>query len=191
MPIALSSLTKQQKQLIVYTVCAVLALAASVMMLLDAGRRKAEAATAIADVEQKELQAASIHIPSPEEMDRRAQLEGELQSALISDDMVPQFIQEVSRIASQNGLQPGISTENKPISLSQPPSPDEIRLMNAGIEGYLAVTITFSGGYPNAANFLSGVADLHWASEFKTIDMRRSPPSVDVTVVMHVYKRAG
>lgn len=189
MPATMNSLTSQQKQTLAFIIAFVLAVAASGGMLYRLGTEKAQAASALADVERKEIQAQTSQMPSPEDLEQWSSIEQQLSSVLISDQTVPLFFEEVTRIGTQNGLQPTINTEEKVLDPAKSPTPEEIKLMEIGITKYLLMTITFRGGYPEVARFLSEVSRLQRPVEFRNIRMRRAPPFVDVSLTMHVYKR--
>jgi Tfp pilus assembly protein PilO len=190
MRVALTSLTSQQQRTLAYSIGFLLAIALAAGILFDLGRKRAEAASVQTEVERKEREAA-VELPSAEQQSEWVGYEQQIQSVLLTDPNVPQVFEEVTRIANENGLQRlGINSEEKIINAQSPDAGDE-RLLALGIQRYLVVTLRFQADYPNVARFLSGVLQLPRAVEYQSINMRRQPPLVDVTVVMNIYKKEG
>ncbi|MBI4471096.1 MAG: hypothetical protein HY646_00405 [Acidobacteria bacterium] len=192
MPATLKSLTKQQKQTLAYIIGFVLLLGLAGFMFFDGSRKKAESAAALRNVEQKESQAQSVQLPAEEEVQQWLQQEQDLQTVLISDQTEPELNQELSRLAADNRLERYVvNTEQHTIDPDKSPSPDELKLLNVGIKRYLTMIVTFNAQYSDAARFLSQVKNLQRSLTYKTIRLRRNPPFVDASVVMHIYKKEG
>ena len=192
MPATLKSLTRQQQQTLAYIIGFVLLLGLAGFMFFDGSRKKAESEAALRNVEQKESQAQSVQLPAEEEVQQWLQQEQDLQTVLISDQTEPELNQELSRLAADNRLERYVvNTEQHTIDPDKSPSPDELKLLNVGIKRYLTMTVTFNAQYSDAARFLSQVKNLQRSLTYKTIRLRRNPPFVDASVVMHIYKKEG
>lgn len=185
-----SSLTSLQKKTLTYIVGTLLALALTGGMLYDLNRRSTAALALKQEVERKEAEAASIQLPDAEEESKWAEQEKQLKSILLSDQQVPEFQGEVTRIAYEYRLQRlGINNEDKVLNPDQPISSDDAKLLPLGIRRYVLVTLKFQGEYPDMARFLAAISKLPRPVEFHTIDMRRNPPWIDGSVILKVYKR--
>ena len=185
-----SSLTQAQQKTLMYIIGTVLLLGVSGGMMYDANRRNAEAVTAKTNVDRQEQEAAAITIPSEQEQARWSAKEKELSTRLLSDQQVPEFLEDIARIANENHLERlGINNEDKTIDPNQPPTPQDGKIAALGIRRYLLVTLKFQSAYPDAARFLSAVTQLPRPVEVQTIDMRRNAPTMDVTVILKVYKQ--
>jgi Tfp pilus assembly protein PilO len=183
-------LTSQQLRTLIYIIGGVLALAASGGMTYDLSAKRTENSKRKQEIERKERDAQSAQLPSLEEQTNWAGDENQLKNILLPEQIVPEFMAEITRIADENGLQRiGLNTEETVIDPNKSPSPEDTKLLAVGIRRYLVVTVKFQGQYPNVATFLGGVSKLQRPVEYHMIDMRRSPPLVDVTVVMNVYKK--
>ena len=159
-------------------------------MLYDANRRIKEAGTLRQDADRKEQEAFTVQIPSDEDQAQWGTKEKQLSSLLLSDQQVPEFLEDVARLANENHLQRlGISNEDKVIDPAQPATPEDGKLANVGIHRYLLVTLRFQSEYPDAARFLAAVSQLPRPVEFQIVDMRSKPPMADMTLVLKVYKR--
>jgi len=192
MPATLKSLTRQQQQTLAYIIGFVLLLGLAGFMFFDGSRKKAESEAALRNVEQKESQAQSVQLPAEEEVQQWLQQEQDLQTVLISDQTEPELNQELSRLAADNRLERYVvNTEQHTIDPDKSPSPDELKLLNVGIKRYLTMTVTFNAQYSDAARFLSQVKNLQRSLTYKTIRLRRNPPFVDASVVIHIYKKEG
>ena len=185
-----SSLTSQQKKTLTYIIGTLLALGLAGGMVYDTNRRRAEASNLKQEVASKELEAASIQVSSEADQAQWAEKEAQLSSILLSDQAVPEFLEEVTRLANENQLvRLGINNEDKLLDPAQSTSPEETKLMAVGIRRYLLITLKFQSEYQDMARFLAGVSKLQRPVEFEIVDMRRNPPWVDVTVTLRVYKR--
>ena len=190
MPITLNSLTAQQKRTSVYAAGLILALSIAGWLVYGLNAKRTDVAKAKQEIERKEHDIQNVVTASPEDQARWQQQERQLGNLLLTDDAVPQFFEEVTRIANENHLQRlGLNTEETVIDPNNSPSPEQMRLLGVGIRRYLVVTVKFQGEYPDVARFLGGVSTLPRPVEYHTIELRRSPPLIDVTVVMNVYKR--
>jgi Tfp pilus assembly protein PilO len=186
----MKSLTAQQQRTLMYLISTVLALALSAGMLVDLRSKNTEATKLRQEIERKERDAQNAQPPSLEEQRKWAEDENQLKNVLLNDQAVSQFMEEVTRIANENGLDRlGLNTDETIIDANKTPSPEETKLLGVGVRRYLVVTIKFQGQYPDVARFLGGISKLQRPIEYHMIDMRRSQPLVDVTVVMNVYKR--
>jgi Tfp pilus assembly protein PilO len=185
-----SSLTSLQQKTLMYIVGSLVLLGIAGAMLYDANRRVKEAATLVQETDRKEQEAAVVQIPSDEDQAQWAEKDRQLASLLLSDQQVPEFLEDVARLANENHLQRlGINNEDKVIDPNQPGSPEDGKLASVGIRRYLLVTLKFQSEYPDAARFLAAVSQLPRPVEFQVVDMRRNPPALDMTLVLKVYKR--
>lgn len=142
------------------------------------------------DVERKEAQARSFQPPTPEEQSKWAEQEAQVNGILLSDQAVPQLFEEISKIATETGIQRlGINTEEISIDPNKAGSPEEATVVAVGIRHYLAVTMKFQGQYADIARFLGGVAKLNRPIEYHLIDLKRNVPLIEAQLVINVYKR--
>ena len=185
-----SSLTQTQQKTLMYIIGTVLLLAVAGGLLYDANRRTAEAVIAKTNVDRQEQEAAVVTIPSEQEQAQWAANEKALSTRLLSDQQVPEFLEDITRIANENHLERlGINNEDKVIDPNQPATPDDGKVVALGIRRYLLVTLKFQCAYADAARFLAAVSKLPRPVELQTIDIRRNAPTLDVTVTMKVYKQ--
>lgn len=185
-----SSLTAQQKRTLTFIIGTAVALALAGGMIYDLERRRAESSTLKQEVERKEKEAASLQLPGPEEESQWTQKQKQFSSILLSDQQVPEFLEEITRIANENHLQRlGINNEDKVLDPNQPISAEDAKLLPIGIRRYLLVTLKFQSEYPDAARFMAAVSKLPRPVEFQLVDLRRNPPWIDATVILKVYKR--
>ncbi len=190
MPITLTSLTSQQKSTAVYVALLTAALIIAGWLMYDLNTKRTNVARTRQEIERKEHDIQNAAIAGPEDQAKWQQQEKQLSDLLLTDDAVPQFFEEVTRIANENHLQRlGLNTEETVIDAANSPSPEQMRLLGVGIRRYLVVTVKFQGEYPDVARFLGGVSRLPRPVEYHAIELRRSPPLIDVSVVMNVYKR--
>lgn len=185
-----SSLTQAQQKTLMYIIGTVLLLGVAGGMIYDAHRRNAQAVTMKTNVERQEHEAAAITMPSQQEQAQWSAKEEDLSRRLLSDQQVPEFLEDITRIANENHLERlGINNEDKTIDPNQPPTPEDGKIAALGIRRYLLVTLKFQSAYPDAARFLAAVSQLPRPVELQTIDIRRNTPTVDVTVILKVYKQ--
>jgi Tfp pilus assembly protein PilO len=184
------SLTKAQQKTLIYIVGALLLLGLSGGLIYDANRKAVAARTLKMDADRQQQEADAITLPAQAEQDRWAASESELSTRLLSDQQVPEFLEDITRIANENHLERlGINNEDKAIDANQPAAADDGQLAAVGIHRYLLVTLKFQSAYADAARFLAAVSRLPSPVELQTIDMRRNPPKVDVTLILKVYKQ--
>src|SRR5215471_4395368 len=108
----MKSLTPQQQRTVIYIIGCVLALAASGWMTYDLSAKRTENAKRKQEIERKERDAQSAMLPSLEEQTKWAEDENQLKNILLPEQIVPEFMAEVTRIADENGLQRiGLNTE--------------------------------------------------------------------------------
>lgn len=185
-----TSLTSQQKKTLIYILGTLVLLGIAGGMVFDADRRTTEAITLRLEAERKEQEASTIKIPTDAEQAQWAANQNQLSSLLLSDQEVPEFLEDVTRLANENHLQRlGINNQDKVIDPKQPGAPDDGKLLDVGIRRYLLVTLTFQSEYPDAARFLAAISQLPRPVEVQVVEMRRNPPTVDMTLVLKVYKR--
>jgi len=190
MPVTLRSLTTQQRRILKFLVGLVLALALAVYLIYDLNSQRATVDRLRQEVERKERDAQTVQVPTAEEQNRWAEQERRVNELLLPEQAVPLFFEEITRIANENGLERlGINTEETVLDPARSPAPDDVIPAGIGVRRYLVVTLKFQGDYQNVAGFLGGVSKLERPIEYRLVDIRRSPPKVDVTIVMNVYKR--
>ncbi|PYS23730.1 MAG: hypothetical protein DMG11_25150, partial [Acidobacteria bacterium] len=137
------------------------------------------------EVERKERDAQTVQVPTAEEQNRWAEQERRVNELLLPEQAVPLFFEEITRIANENGLERlGINTEETVLDPARSPAPDDVIPAGIGVRRYLVVTLKFQGDYQNVAGFLGGVSKLERPIEYRLVDIRRSPPKVDVTIGM-------
>ena len=184
-----SSLTQAQQKTLIYLIGTVLLLGIAGWMIYDSNKRTKEAVTLRLDAERKEQEASTITIPSDQEQAKWQLQEKELADLLITDQQVPEVLEDVSRLANENHLERlGINNEDKTID-AQPATPEDGKLVNVGVRRYLQVTLKFQSTYPDAARFIAAVTHLPRPVEVQVIDMRRNPPTVDTILTLRIYKR--
>ena len=185
-----SSLTQAQQKTLMYIGGTLLLLGISGGMLYDMNRRSTEAVTLKLEADRKEQEASTVQIPTDAEQAKWATNEKEMSGFLLTDQTVPEFLEDVARLANENHLQRlAINNEEKTINPEQPATPEDGKLVTLGIKRYLQVTLRFQSEYPDAARFMTAVARLPRPVEFQLVDMRRNPPTIDIILVLKVYKR--
>jgi len=186
----MSSLTKHQQTTVIYIAGFVLALGLAVGMLYDLNSSRAAVARQKQDVERKEQQARGANPPGIEEQRKWAEQEARLTNLLLPEQAVPQFFEEVTRIATETGIQRlGMNTEEISIDPSKTLLPEDAKVIAVGIRRYLAVTMKFQGQYTDIARFLGGVAKLDRPVEYHFVSLKRIVPLIEVQLVMNVYRR--
>ena len=186
----MSSLTKQQQTTLIYIVGTVLALLLSGGMLYNLNSTQTAITRQRQDLDRKEKQTKGYRVPSLEEQAKWAEQETQINNLLISEQEVPQFFEDVTRIATESGIQRvGMNTEPVTIDPAKASSPEEAKVVAVGVKQYLAVTMKFQGQYADIARFLGGVAKLQRPVEFHLVDMKRTIPLIEVQLVMNVFKR--
>lgn len=186
----MSSLTKQQQTTVICFAGFLLLLGLAVAMLYNLNSSRAAVDRQKQDVERKEQQARGAKPPTLEEQRKWAEQEARLTNLLLPEQAVPQFFEEVTKIATETGIQRlGMNTEEISIEPSKAVSPEEAKVIAVGIRRYLAITMRFQGQYPDIARFLGGVAKLDRPIEYHFVNLKRIVPLIEVQLVMNVYKR--
>ena len=186
----MSSLTKQQQTTLIFIVGTVLALVLSGGMLYNLNSTQAAITRQRQDLERKEKQTKGYQAPTLEEQTKWAEQETQVNNLLLSEQEVPQFFEEVTRIATESGIQRvGMNTDPVTIDPSKATSAEEAKVVAVGVKQYLAVTMKFQGQYADIARFLGGVAKLQRPIEYHLVDLKRTIPLIEVQLVMNVYKR--
>jgi hypothetical protein len=190
MPASLKSLTKAQQRTLTFLVSTVVLLGAAGWLVHDVNRRVAQAASERQEIERKENTARENQPASAEEQASWIEQSQRLQALLLSDQTLPQFYTEITTLAGENGLDQrfGMTPEEKAIREDNP-STEESKILSVGVRRYVVLTLNFRGDYPNVSRFLGALSRLPRAIEFQTIDMRREGPLVEVSLVLHVYRR--
>jgi len=185
-----SSLTKQQQTTLVYIVGLILLLGLSGGMLYSLNASKIALTKQRQDVESKEAQSRRAEPATLEEQSKWTEQEGQINSILIPEQEVPQLFEEVTRIATESGIQRlGMNTEETAIDPAKAGSGEEANAVAVGIKHYLAVTMKFQGQYSDIALFLGNVARLGRPIEYHVLDLKRNAPLIEVQLVMNVFKR--
>ena len=187
----MSSFTKQQQRTLIFIGGFVLAIGLSGWLMVDLNAKRTQVTRLTTDVQRKESDAQNLRLPTEEEQAKWSEHANKQAGVLLSDQEEPQFLEELSSIATQNGLRGvGYSTEQHVIEPEKiPPTPEEVKVLAVGIRRYLTVTVKFTGQYPDVARFLGSVSKLQRPIEYKSIDLKRLHPFIDVQLVMNVYKR--
>jgi Tfp pilus assembly protein PilO len=185
-----SSLTKQQQTTLTYITGFVLLLGLSAGMLYSLNSSRLALNKQSQDVESKEAQARRAQPPTLEEQAKWSEQEAQISNILLPEQAVPQLFEEVTRIATENGIQRlGINTEEIVIDPTKAGSGEEANAVAVGIKHYLAVTMKFQGQYSDIALFLGNVAKLGRPIEYHVLDLKRNAPLIEVQLVMNVFKR--
>src|SRR4051812_14921254 len=99
-----------------------LALAAGLLYNLTGSRKSLQRLQQ--DVETKEQQAATATPAGDEERARWSEQQDQLNRLLLSDEGAPQFLSEITKVASESGIQRlSMNTEETNIDTSKSPSP--------------------------------------------------------------------
>jgi len=185
----MSSLTKQQTTFI-YIAGAVLSLGLAGAMLSSLNASRAYVNTQTQEVERKENQLRMAKQPAREEQNKWAEEEARISNLLLSEQVLPQFFEELTDIAKESGIQRlGMNTEEVTIDPSKPSSPAEATVVAMGIRRYLTITMKFQGQYSDIGRFLGRVAKLDRPVEYRLVELKRNVPLIEVQLVMNVYKR--
>jgi Tfp pilus assembly protein PilO len=183
-----SSLTKQQQTTLIYIAGCVLSLALGIGLLYSLTGIRKTVTKLKQDVEAKEQQAGGAKLQSPEEQSQWAEEQDRLNNLLLSDQAESQFMAEITRVASESGIQRlGMSSEGNSSDAGK--TQEDAKILALGVHRYLTVTLRFQGQYADVARFLGGVSKLQRAVEFHLVDMKRAFPLIEVQVVMNVYKK--
>ena len=186
----MSSLTKQQQTTVAYIAGFVVSLVISGFLLYNLSTARTASARQVQDVERKEKQARGVTLPTAEEQAKWAEQETQVANYLLPEQGVPQFFEEVTRIATETGVQRvGMNTDEVAIDPNKAASPEEARVVAVGVRHYLAVSMKFQGQYTDVARFLGGVAKLDRPIEFHLVELKRTVPLIEVQLVMNVYKK--
>ena len=186
----MSSLTKQQQTTLIYIIGFVLSLALAGAMLYSLNSSRAALTKQRQDVEAKEAQTRRAQPPALEEQSKWSEQETQVNNVLLSEQAVPQLFEDVTRIATETGIQRlGMNTEEISIDPAKASSTEEAKVIAVGIKRYLAVTMKFQGQYTDIALFLGNVAKLGRPIEYHVLDLKRNAPLIEVQLVMNVYKR--
>ena len=186
----MSSLTKQQQTTLVYIAGVVLSLGLAVGMLFSLNSSRSAITKQKQDVERKEAQAQGFKPPSLEEQSKWDSQGSQVNNILLSEQEVPQLFEEITRIATETGIQRlGMNTDEVTIDPSKAGTPEQATVVAVGIKHYLTVTMKFQGQYIDIARFLGGVAKLNRPIEYHLIDLKRTVPLIEAQLVINVYKR--
>jgi Tfp pilus assembly protein PilO len=186
----MSSLTKQQQTTLVYIIGCVLMLLVAGGLLYSLNSSAATVTKLKQDVERKEKQAKGVRPATAEEQSQWEAQETQLGSLLLSEQAVPQFFEEVTRIATENSIQRlSMNSEEVTIDPGKAATADEARVIAVGIKHYLAVTMKFQGQYVDVARFLGSVAMLDRPIQYHLVELKRGFPYIEAQVVINVYKR--
>lgn len=190
MPASINSLTSVQRQTLSFLIGTIVLLGATGWLMYDLSVKRAGILTERQALERKEKDAQQIRLPVAEERAQWAQQLQQFQDILLTDQAVPEFYSEITRIAGENRLDQrfGMTPEEKKTA-DLKPTPETEKLAALGIKRYLVITLKFSGEYPDIARLLSALSQLSRPIEYQQIEMKREANLVDVTLVMHVYKR--
>jgi Tfp pilus assembly protein PilO len=186
----MSSLTKQQQTTVAYLGGLVVSVVLVAAMLLNLSSSRAAVTKIRQDVERKESKASSLRPATPEEEAKWTEQETQINNLLLPEQAVPQFFEEVTRIATENGIQRlGMTTDEVTIDPNKASSPAEAKVIGVGIKRYLTVTMKFQGQYADIARFMGGVVKLDRPIEYHLVDLKRVPGLIEAQLVMNVYKR--
>jgi Tfp pilus assembly protein PilO len=189
----MSSLTKQQQSTLVYIAGFLLSIGLAGGLLYSLGSGRKAVATLKQQVESKENQASPAKPPSSEEQTKWTEQETQINSVLLTEQAVPELMQEITKLAADSGIQQRftMTTEDQVIDPAKSGSVNQATAAAVGVQRYLAITMRFQGKYEDVARFLGGVSKLPRPVEYQVLDIKRTVPLVDVQVVLNVYKRAA
>jgi Tfp pilus assembly protein PilO len=186
----MSSAAKQKQTAAIYIGGFVVLAGLSAAMLYSLNSSRIAVNRQKQDVERKEQQARAITPPAAEEQRQWAEQEARLTNLLLPEQLVPQLFEEVTKIATETGIQRvGMNTEEVPLDPSKAVSPEDAKVVAVGLRRYLAVTMKFQGQYADIAAFLGRVAKLDRPIEYRLVSLKRTYPLIEVQLVMNVYKR--
>ena len=111
-------------------------------------------------------------------------------SMLLADPDVPAFFNDLTRLATLNRLERfSLATEERVLDDTELElSVSETLARSVGIRRYLVVNLEFNADYRDAVEFVQDVGRLPRLTEFVSVQLRREPPTVGVTMSFHVYK---
>src|SRR5438105_4541404 len=170
----MSSLTKQQQTTLLYIIVFVAVLGLSIGLLYSLSSNRSANAKLKQELDRKEGQAKNVRPPTEEEQSKWTEQESQLANVLLTDQAVPQFFEDVSRIATENGIQRlSMNTDEVTIDPAKASSSEEAKVIAVGIRRYLSVTLKFQGQYTDVGRFLGAITKLNRPLEFHIVDLKR------------------
>src|SRR5260370_15702099 len=140
----MSSLTKQQQTTLIYIAGFVLSLGLAGGMFYNLSSARAAVTRQKQDVERKETQTRGSKPATVEEQNKWTEQQAQVTNLLLPEQAIPQFFEEVTKIATETGIQRlGVNTEEISIDPAKASSAEEARVVAVGIRRYLAVTMRF------------------------------------------------
>ena len=189
MPVEMKALKGLDKQVVIYTAVLVLALAGTVLMTWHLGVLRAAFEENENTLAQKQQEASNVVLPTDEESAQWMTQQNLMSSRLLVDAQVPLFFQNITRLYNLNQLDRfDLKSAEYLIAEDAELSEHDMLMQAVGLRRYDLITLEFSGGYRNISQFILGIGQLPRLSEFVSIQMRRRPPTVDVTMTFRVYK---
>ncbi len=188
MPAEIKTLRGIDKQVVAYGTLLLLAVATAAGMAWHLGVLRAELAERQAELSQKEIEAQSIVLPSDDERREWTTQQNLTATRLLADAELANFFGEISRQFTLNQLERfNLSSEEYIVGEGELSENDSL-MQAVGIRRYEVITLQFSGGYRNVAQFIQALGRLPRLAEFVSIQLRRNQPAVDVTMTFRVYK---
>ena len=155
--------------------------AACVWMFMDLSKREATIAQLSTEANAKQEQVNSIPPLQPIRPDENS-LEL-LNSMVMSQANEPELFEQLSRLASDNGLEEVTINSDPPTTIEDP------SLVALGINRQLNLKIDFKAEYPDAARFLGSIGSLQRSIVIRDVQLRRAPPKVGATLSLQVYQK--
>ena len=190
MPVELKALKGVDPQLVGYGALLLLAVAGIIGMNVHLGTVRTAVAELQEELAEKEREAENIVLPTADERSEWTTNQNLMTSMLLADPDIPAFFNDLTRLATLNRLERfNLGTEERVLDDAERElSVSETLARSVGIRRYLVVNLEFSADYRDAVEFVQDVGRLPRLTEFVSVQLRRQPPSVGVTMSFHVYK---
>ena len=190
MPVELKALKGVDPQLVGYGALLLFAVAGIIGMNVHLGTVRTAVAELQEELAEKEREAENIVLPTADERSEWTTNQNLMTSMLLADPDIPAFFNDLTRLATLNRLERfNLGTEERVLDDAERElSVSETLAQSVGIHRYLVVNLEFSADYRDAVEFVQDVGRLPRLTEFVSVQLRRQPPSVGVTMSFHVYK---
>ena len=181
MRIELSRIKDIPRTLVVASVTVLLGAAGCVWMFMDLSKRQTMIAQLGTEVDSKQQQVNAISPVQPDPQDEFSQ--ALLNNMMVSAADEPQLFEELSRLASENGLEEITINSDPPTTIEDP------ALKSLGITRQLNLRMNFKAEYADAARFLGSIGRLQRSIVVRDVQFRRDPPKLGATVAFEVYQK--
>jgi hypothetical protein len=190
MRIDIKKLIALDSQTLKYAAVVLVCTAISAGLFWDLGSRSTRIREMTRNVEAMEGQAAGTQFPDEDQLRKNAEEERLFNTAIVGEESIPLVFEEITRTGSDHRVQMEIQSEEKTIPETSE-DPMEANARALGITRYLIVTVKFQAEYADAAQFLGSISRLPHAVPVRSLDIHRSPPMINGTLRLHVYKRGA